>query len=138
MWEMGNLFRSHTSNFSANIDLKEFTQVGDTSGHHSRFNIFWLFWVVLTKCLLFLSRFSLPFAFPFPFRCAEPTLSAAAALVQSKTTIVFGRPLPGLHAFFYSAFCLLCRPAKLASSGGRNGRFIINNGAHWKSQLSVI
>jgi hypothetical protein len=131
MWEMGHLFRSDTSSFSTNIDFKEFTQVGDMSGHHSRFNIFWLFWVVSTERLLFLSRVSLPFAFPFHFRCAAPALSAAATLVQSKTTIVFGRPLPGLLAC-YSTFCLLCRPAKLASSGRWNDRFIIKNGAHWE------
>jgi hypothetical protein len=67
--------------------------------------------------------------------------STSAAAEQNKTkqlpcchwqlTIVFGRPLPGLLAF-YSAFCLLCCPAKLASSGGRNGRFISKNGARWK------
>jgi hypothetical protein len=125
MWEMGHLFRSHTSNFSANMNLKEFTQVGDKSGHRSR----------LKK--IGFSAFYKPnasysyLAFPFPFCCAAPALSAAAALVQSKTTIVFGQPLPGLLAC-YSAFCLLCRSAKLALSCGRNGRFIINNGAHWE------
>jgi hypothetical protein len=86
--------------------------------------------------------------FPFPFCCAaqhqralqqsrehERALqqSISAAAEQNKTTmpIVFGQPLPGLLAC-YSAFCLLCRPAKLMSSGGWNGRFILKNCAHWE------
>jgi hypothetical protein len=59
-----------------------------------------------------------------------PVVLSVLSLAWS--TIVFGRPLPGLLACYF-AFCLLCRPAKLVSSGGRNGKFILKNGEHWES-----
>jgi hypothetical protein len=83
--------------------------------------------------ILSLSYYYLTFS--FPFRCAAPAPAAKPKQNNVRpvtgAVIVFGRPLPGLLAC-YSAFCLLCCPAKLASSGGRNGIFISKNGAHWE------
>jgi hypothetical protein len=61
---MGHLFRSHTRNFRTNIDFKEFTQVRDTSGHHSLLKKIGFSW--LYKPNAFYSYLVFPFPLRFP------------------------------------------------------------------------